>query len=143
MNAIAHIYDGGPPPARDGTGKRNTLLGFGIHTAASLWWASFYELALATLGRRVLAASSVAILAYLVDYYVVNRRFRPGFERYLSPRAMFAVYAALAAGFALSGRHGGALVGKRQDQRESAALARRARKRELAAEEPRELAAYR
>jgi hypothetical protein len=30
MNAVAHIYDGGAPPARDGSGGRNAWLGFGI-----------------------------------------------------------------------------------------------------------------
>jgi hypothetical protein len=106
MNAIAHIYDGGPPPAHDGDGGRNTLLGLGIHTAASVWWAAFYEMVLATHPRlrRLPAAAALSAIAYLVDYYVVNKRFRPGFERFLSPRAMFALYAALAAGFALSTR---------------------------------------
>jgi hypothetical protein len=38
-------------------------------------------------------------VAYHVDYNVVHRRFRPGFEAHLSRRGLFAVYAALAAGF--------------------------------------------
>src|SRR5687768_11281612 len=42
INAIAHIYDGGMPPAHDGHGGRNTAVGLGIHTAASLWWAVFF-----------------------------------------------------------------------------------------------------
>ena len=145
MNAIAHIYDGGHPPAHDGDGGRNTLLGLGIHTAASTWWAAQYELALAAEPRlrRFPAAVVLSAIAYLVDYYVVDRRFRPGFEAYLSPRAMFAVYAALAAGFALSGRKRRAPVGKRHHQGERAALARPARQPELTAEQPRKLAAYR
>ena len=145
INAIAHIYDGGMPPAHDGHGGRNTAVGFGIHTAASLWWAMFFEfgLKLQSHPRKVLTGSAIAALAYVVDYYVVSRRLRPGFEEYLPPRGMFAVYAALAAGFALSSRNGGALVGKRHDQGEGAALARHARELELAAEEPAQLAADR
>jgi hypothetical protein len=143
MNAIAHIYDGGEPPAHDGNGGRNTLLGAGIHTAASVWWAAFYELALERRKPVVLTASAIAAIAYVVDYYVVGKRFRPGFEAYLSPRGMFAVYAALAAGFALSGRNGRTLIRQRQHEREGAALARPARQPELAAEEPRQLAADR
>jgi hypothetical protein len=145
INAIAHIYDGGAPPAHDGQGSRNTALGFAIHTAASLWWATFYEFALKLQSppRKLLTGSGIAAIAYVVDYYVVSTRFRPGFEEYLSPRGMFAVYAALAAGFALSSRNGRALVGKRQDQGERAAFPGHAREPELAAEEARQLAADR
>jgi hypothetical protein len=149
INAIAHIYDGGMPPAEDGRGSRNTALGLGIHTAASVWWAAFFEfgLALQRRPRRLATAAAIAALAYVVDYYVVSRRFRPGFEEYLSPRGMFAVYGALAAGFALSSpllrRQRGALVGKRQEQDERAAFAGHAREPELAAEKPGQLAADR
>ena len=144
LNAIAHIYDGGHPPAHDGDGRRNTLIGAALHTAASVWWATFYEGALSSQPRprRWGTALAVAALAYLVDYYVVGKRFQPGFERYLSPRGMLGVYAALAAGYAVSGRRG-ALVRQRQHQREGAALPRRAREAQLAAEEPRQLAADR
>ena len=94
MNAVAHIYDGGAPPARDGSGGRNAWLGFGIHTVASLWWAMVHE--------KVQRPATVAALAYLVDYHVVPERLRPGFEAHLSAKSMLAVYAALAAGFALA-----------------------------------------
>lgn len=149
MNAIVHIYDGGPPPAHDGDGGRNTLLGFGIHSAASVWWASFYELALAAQARPrpVTTAGALAAIAYVVDYYVVSKRFRPGFETCLPASAMFAVYAALAAGFAASGAHLGrhrrTRVAQRQNQRKGAAFARDARQPELPAQKPRQLAADR
>ena len=93
--------------------------------------------------RKLLTGSAIAALAYVVDYYMVSRHLRTGFDEYLPPRGMFAVYAALAAGFALSSRNGGALVGKRHDQSEGAALARHARELELTAEEPAQLAADR
>jgi hypothetical protein len=145
LNAIAHIYDGGEPPPHDGRNGRNTALGFGIHTAASIWWAVFHEAALAMQRRPrpAATASAVAAIAYVVDYYVVSRRFRPGFEHYLSPSAMFTVYAALAAGFAWSARHRGARIHERQHEREGAPLPRRAREAQLPAEEPRELSADR
>jgi len=99
MNAVTHILDGGSPPAHDGEGRRNTVLGFAIHTAASVFWAAFYE----PLKRKPLGgAAGIAALAYVVDYYVVGPRLRPGFEAYLTGRSLFAVYAALAAGFAAS-----------------------------------------
>src|SRR3954463_2194822 len=99
MNAVTHIYDGGPPLAHDGDGRRNTLLGFAIHSAASIWWAAFHEVVFRGKGAAVTAA-----LAYFVDYYVVPRRLRPGFEAYLSPCSMAAVYTALAAGLAAGSR---------------------------------------
>ena len=144
LNAIAHIYDGGHPPAHNGDGRRNTFVGAALHTAASVWWATFYQGALSSQARprRWGTALAISALAYVVDYYVVGKRFQPGFERYLSPRGMFAVYAALAAGYALSGRRG-ALVRKRQHEREGAALPRRARQAQLAAEKTRQLAADR
>ncbi len=101
INAVAHIYDGGQPPARDGCRARNTVGGFAIHTAAAWWWALFYE-ALPETRRSVAGAAGVAAAAYCVDYHVVGARFRPGFERHLSGRALLATYAALAAGFAIA-----------------------------------------
>lgn len=105
MNAVTHIVDGGEPPAHDGCNRRNTALGFAIHTAASVWWAAFYEGLFGRAARRsparaLGAGALIAGAAYLVDYRVVGRRFQPGFERYLSGRSMLAVYAALAVGFA-------------------------------------------
>jgi hypothetical protein len=97
MNAVAHIYDGGFPPSQD-SGGRNTAVGIAIHTAASLWWGLFFE-SLPEKYRSKSGATVVAGLAYLVDYHVVHRRFRPGFEAHLSRGSLFAVYAALAAGF--------------------------------------------
>ena len=105
LNAIAHIYDGGPPGAGSGPRNRNTALGLALHTGASIWWALLFEAVLGNRARRSVSAAAasgalISATAYVVDYYVVSRRFRPGFEAYLSGRAMFAVYAALALGFA-------------------------------------------
>jgi len=104
LNAITHIYDGGEPPARDGYGKRNTLLGSGIHTLASLWWAAFHQIAFRTQADKVSAGAATAVLAYFVDYHVVPRRLQPGFEAHLSPRALAAVYVALALALAAGSR---------------------------------------
>jgi hypothetical protein len=109
MNAVAHIYDGGAPPARNGRGSRNTAVGITIHTAASLWWAVFFE-ALPPRLRTGAGAALVSAIAYVVDYHFVHRRFRPGFEAHLSPRSLFAVYATLAGGYAL-----GAVLQRRLD----------------------------
>lgn len=104
INAVSHIYDGiEPPTSENGRGYRNTLLGSVIHTGGALFWAVFYEAALrrrdSALPIAATAAASAAV-AYHVDYNVVHRRFRPGFEAHLSRRGLFAVYAALTTGFA-------------------------------------------
>lgn len=109
INAVAHIYDGGAPPRADGPARRNTWIGLGLHTGASVWWAAFFE---GIFGRRARSSmagalaggATVAAAAYVVDYHVVSKRFQPGFERYLSGPSMFAVYASLALAFALSAR---------------------------------------
>ena len=131
MNAVTHIYDGGEPPAHDGVNGRNTLLGFAIHTAASVWWALFFEGVFGRVSRRnpanaVVSAAAVSAIAYVVDYGVVAERFRPGFERYLSRRSMFAVYASLALAFAATA----VLTARRNRPR--AALPQRARRRAAA-----------
>ncbi len=105
INAISHIYDGGRPPADEGSGGRNTAIGLALHTGASVWWAAFHEALSGPLERRspqrmLGAGAATAALAYVVDYHVVPRRFRPGFEAHLSPASMLSIYAALALGFA-------------------------------------------
>lgn len=105
INAISHIYDGGPPPAHEGPAGRNTAIGLALHTGASVWWAAFHEAFCGPRDKRsperILAAgAATGALAYVVDYHVVHRRFRPGFEAFLSPTSMAAIYAALALGFA-------------------------------------------
>lgn len=109
LNAIAHIADGGSPPARDGHLHRNTALGFATHMAASVWWAVFFEALFGERARHsargaMAGGASIAGAAYVVDYHVVSKRFRPGFERYLSRPAMLALYASLAVAFAATAR---------------------------------------
>ena len=104
LNAIAHIYDGGHPPAHDGKNGRNTALGLAIHTGACVFWGALFEAILGRHARRgvahaTAAGAATAVTAYVVDYYVVHPRFRPGIEAYLSKASMFAVYTALGAGF--------------------------------------------
>jgi Rieske Fe-S protein len=109
MNAVSHIYDGGPIPAGGGPAGRNTLIGSALHLGASVGWAALFE---GLFGKRARAhtptalagAACVAATAYVVDYRVVPKRVRPGFEKHLTPGQMFCVYAALALGFALSAR---------------------------------------
>jgi hypothetical protein len=99
LNAVAHIYDGGAPPERDGPGHRNTFIGLALHAGASMWWAAFFEGLWGRLARRSTPSALLGGAAIAASAYV-------RFERFLSARSMFAVYAALAAGLALGSRLG-------------------------------------
>jgi len=105
MNAVSHIAWGGPPPANEGRAAINTWTGAALHTGACIFWSSIFDLVFRRSAARsskqlALGAIQTAALAYVTDYHIVSKRFRPGYEAYLSPASMFAVYAALAAGIA-------------------------------------------
>ena len=136
INAVAHIYDGGAPRAWDRRG-RNTAVGFAIHTVASLWWAVFFE-SLPRRYRNAMGGAAVSALAYVVDYHVVHRRFRPGFEAHLPPSALFGTYAALAAGFALGARLNGRLDHHQKEDRDEGDERRPAERRPEAVIAPEE-----
>jgi hypothetical protein len=86
---------------------RYTLVGYAIHHVVSVGWATLHEKHVAgLLGRRSTAArfgaaAITAALACSVDYQVAKGRAQPGFEKQLSRKSLFAVYAAFAVGLAL------------------------------------------
>jgi hypothetical protein len=105
MNAVSHIAYGGPHPASRGKNGMNTLVGLGLHFGASLFWSAIHCGLFSgpeTSPRRALiAGAGTAAMAYWVDYRVVNERFRPGFEAYLSKGALLGVYVSFALGLGL------------------------------------------
>ncbi len=149
INSVAHIYDGGAPRHENGPSRRNTAVGLALHAGASVWWALFFESLFGARARQdtraaINGGAVIAALAYVVDYHVVPRRFRPGFETVLSPAAMLAVYAAVGGGFALGARlhrlyhhqvKDGDERGERRpaEQRPQRAVAMKARRQRLAA----------
>lgn len=123
MNAVSHIAWGGHPPHHPGPGHRNLFVGAALHAGASLFWASIFEGLFGRWSRRrganaIAAGIATAVGACVTDYRLVSRRFRPGFEVYLSRPSLAFVYAALAAGYAL-GAHltRGDGVADREDDR--------------------------
>lgn len=91
-----------PQPKR--LDARRTTVGYAIHHASSLLWATLFESRIArnVLPRDGARALAVAALAATVDYAIVPRRFSPGFERHISPPSIAASYVAFAAGLALA-----------------------------------------
>lgn len=107
INATSHIVWGDKAGAQNAASLKYTLTGFLLNHAASVFWAMFYE---KLFGRRrasgakdslvkpLLGAAAVSAGAYLTDYYLVPRRFTPGYEKRLSGQSMTAIYGMLALG---------------------------------------------
>jgi hypothetical protein len=107
-NAISHWIWGDHAAAHDEANKRHTLIGYGIHHAASTLWAVCYEKWFGDLMQKkniipaAAGAMAVSGLACFVDYQMTPRRLRPGYEMRLSRSSLFWVYGAVGAGFLLS-----------------------------------------
>lgn len=90
------------------TSLRHTAAGYAIHHGTSIFWAVLYETVFGGSRRRkspiqhCAEAVASAATAYVVDYHLTPRRFRPGFEKHVSSKGMVAVYAAFAAGLAIA-----------------------------------------
>ena len=112
LNATSHILYGDTAATFRDADLDHTVVGFGTHAAATLFWAVAFESALVIRPPRtslalVGRAASIGVLAALVDYTVTPKRFTPGWELVLSKKAMAVVYLAMAAGFATAaGRRG-------------------------------------
>ena len=84
---------------------RHTLTGYAIHHASSIFWAAAHEAAVDHFRiRPSRAAPLVTAAALVVDYGVVPKRLRPGFEGHLGRGGLVTVYAAFAVGLAVGSR---------------------------------------
>ncbi len=115
INAISHMLWGEEAATTDRVDARHTLTGAGLNAAAATAWAGMHELLLPrrvrpTAMRALVAGAATSVIAYMVDYHVVPKRFTPGFEKKLSQNSLFGVYAvlalSLAAGSLARGRRG-------------------------------------
>jgi hypothetical protein len=103
LNGPSQWIWGRHAPYRNGFSARHTLVGYAIHHLASVFWATGFERARRR--RATLpAAIATSAVACVVDYRFTPQRFTPGFEKRLSRWALFATYAAFAAGLALASR---------------------------------------
>jgi hypothetical protein len=86
---------------------RHTLVGFVIHHVMATGWAMAHEGVFGrrkvkqTFSQRLARTAATAAVANFVDFQLTPRRLRPGFERQLSRKSLFAVYTAFAIGLAL------------------------------------------
>ena len=103
LNATSHIVWGERATRQDDADIRHTLVGTLLNAAAMVSWASVQHLFFPRprgLWGSAATGAAVAALAYVTDYYVVPKRFTPGFEARLSRGALATVYVALAAALA-------------------------------------------
>ena len=103
MNGPSQWVWGLHAPYVDRASVKHTVVGFGIHHLASIFWALLYELAAANRKASHLAdvakvAAGTSATAAFVDYCLTPQRLRPGFEKRLSTRSLLMVYAGFAAG---------------------------------------------
>ena len=107
VNAISHWYWDDDALRRSRPSIKYTVPGYLTHHAMSILWAVLFERVSgraarrSTLGAITLSAATAAVACF-VDYQLTPKRLTPGFEHRLSRKALFVVYAAFAAGLALT-----------------------------------------
>lgn len=107
INAVSHWLWGDESLHAQRPTLRHTLAGYLTQHAASIFWATLYSRVYGHHDRAKEVPQAVAggivtsAVAYLVDYELIPKRLTPGYEHRVSTGAMVAIYAALAAGFAL------------------------------------------
>jgi hypothetical protein len=112
VNATSHIVWGDEAGRQNAASMKYTVPGFLLNHLSAIFWATFYEKwfsrrgtppgATKTLAKPVLGAMVVSAGAYLTDYYLVPKRFTPGWEKRLSGKSLAAIYGMLALGLVAS-----------------------------------------
>lgn len=108
VNATSHVLWGPDEAAFDGIDRRRTVPGLAINAGAAFFWGAIFASLLPN-RRNVPAAGIVArafatsLVAAIVDYGLVPRRLRPGWELALSARSVALALAAMGAGLAAGG----------------------------------------
>lgn len=108
LNATSHIVWGDSAAQKDEPSLKHTVTGFVLNHAAAIFWAAFYEKWFAdrasgserprSLLRPLLGGAAVSAGAYVTDYYLVPKRFTPGYEMRLSGKSLATIYCVLALG---------------------------------------------
>ncbi len=110
LNAISHIIFGDRALDENHQSGLKVLLGLMLNAMAMVGWAAVAELGFRSFSLAphdyktvIPIAIVVTVLAYYVDFFVVPKRFTPGFERILSWKSLGVVYAFLAMSFVFGG----------------------------------------
>ena len=105
INSTSHILWGADAANQRQFTLRYTVSGLLLNVVACGFWALVFQLwrnhnrpsFIRSAGRGI----GISILAYITDYYLIPRRFTPGFELCLSRRSFPWIYGALAVGLLL------------------------------------------
>ncbi|MGV9012023.1 MAG: hypothetical protein ACOH13_05460 [Flavobacteriales bacterium] len=104
INAVSHIL-WGDEATTEAVDARHTLAGMVLNAASVTAWAGLHEALLPrhrpSMPRALASGMVTAAVAYVTDYHVVPKRFTPGFEKELSPKSLFGIYATLALALAV------------------------------------------
>lgn len=108
INATSHVLWGPKEATRDGIDARRTLPGLVINIGAAFFWATAFTLAIPRRSRPadstvIGTAFMTSLVAAIVDYGLVPKRLRPGWELALKPPSVAIALAAMGAGLAAGG----------------------------------------
>jgi hypothetical protein len=108
INATSHWLHGNKAWDTRSVDVAHTATGYATHHAATMFWAALFEAAqsratVARPGKLLQDAALVSLLAAIVDYGLVPRRFTPGWEGPLPIRSVAGGFLGMALGLALGG----------------------------------------
>jgi hypothetical protein len=107
VNAESHWLWGEESLHEDRPTLRHTLAGIITHQLSTVFWATLYALvrgerkAVKSVPQALLGGIATSAAAAAIDYSLIPKRLRPGFEHRLSRTSMVGVFAAIAGGIAL------------------------------------------
>lgn len=119
LNAVSHMIWGAEAKHQDSFSARYTLPALALNFAAISGWALCHRAGMlaiqsvdksTTISRRkykkraLSLGFAVSALAYVIDFYAVPPRLRPGIETQISRRSLVFLYVVLALSLAMSGR---------------------------------------
>lgn len=107
LNAVSHIVFGEEAAQQDEASLKYTATGALLNDAACVSWAALHEQFFGRAAQEKKwplvfgGSAAIAAFAYLTDYHLVPKQYTPGFEKRLSKRSLFFIYASMALALAL------------------------------------------
>lgn len=114
INATSHIIWGNEAARHNEVSLKYTATGFLLNHGAAMMWSGIYSKWVAPAVLRwtahrpalaplvpVVSAAAVSAGAYITDYFLVPKRFTPGWEKRVSGKSIGMIFGALALGMAV------------------------------------------